>query len=234
MEHDVNNILAVVSLNAISWQFLVWRVCYLGWDSLALVGLIDARECNPKGLDTNEGPLTSLGPEFCIAHEDFLHVVLPCLTDRDTVVLIYTHSGKISLFPCADFVQIECTFNEVVQLARRVKEKTCNLRAVSHQTDRNDAAALQDEINRLCLSTLHFTWPQGATASESLLHMQWELSTKLVLNAVSAGAHVLKGKTYQNYMIDVQVTNCKLYCRTTRLLYSSPAEPPTGEGSSNF
>lgn len=49
-------------------------------------------------------------------------------------------------------------------------------------------------------------------------HQQWELSTKLVLNAVSTGAHVLKGKVYQNHMIDVQVTNSKLYRRASRLL----------------
>ncbi len=47
---------------------------------------------------------------------------------------------------------------------------------------------------------------------------QWELSTKLLLNAVSTGAHVLKGKIYQNHMMDVQATNSKLYRRATRLL----------------
>ncbi|XP_061571587.1 glucokinase regulatory protein isoform X2 [Cololabis saira] len=203
------------------------RVCYLGWGSLALVGLIDASECNPtfgadyedirgfisggyEEFDNNEGPLTSLGPEFCIAHEDFLHLVLPSLTDKDSVVLLYTHSDD---------------FNEVVKLARRVKEKTSNLHAVYHETDRNDEAALQqDEIIKLCSSRLHFTWAQGATASESLLRA-WELSTKLVLNAVSTGAHVLKGKTYQNYMIDVQVTNSKLYRRATRLLQKLSGHP---------
>jgi len=50
------------------------------------------------------------------------------------------------------------------------------------------------------------------------LSQQWELSTKLLLNAVSTGAHVLKGKIYQNHMVDVQVTNSKLYRRATRLL----------------
>lgn len=33
------------------------------------------------------------GPEFCIAHEDFLRSVLPYLSDQDTVLLIFTHSG---------------------------------------------------------------------------------------------------------------------------------------------
>lgn len=48
--------------------------------------------------------------------------------------------------------------------------------------------------------------------------MQWELSTKLLLNGVSTGAHILKGKIYQNHMIDVQVTNRKLYRRAICLL----------------
>uniref|UniRef100_A0A8C8DFZ2 Glucokinase regulatory protein n=1 Tax=Oryzias sinensis TaxID=183150 RepID=A0A8C8DFZ2_9TELE len=122
-------------------------VCYLGWGPMAILGLIDASECNPtfgadyadirgfirggyKDLNNNEGPLSSLGPEFCIGHEDFLQNLLPGLADKDT----------------------------------------------------------------------------------------WELSTKLVLNAVSTGAHILKGKVYRNHMIDLQVTNSKLYRRATRLL----------------
>uniref|UniRef100_A0A3Q1BCL1 SIS domain-containing protein n=1 Tax=Amphiprion ocellaris TaxID=80972 RepID=A0A3Q1BCL1_AMPOC len=204
------------------------RVCYLGWGSLALLGLIDASECNPtfgadfedvrgfvsggyRELNNKEGPLTALGPEFCIAHEDFLHQVLPRLTDKDTVLLIYTHSDDVG---------------KVVDLARRVREKTANLHAVYHQTDEDTSAALQqDEISRLCLSTLKIAWLQGASVSASLLHMQWELSTKLVLNAVSTGAHVLKGKIYQNHMIDVQVTNSKLYRRATRLLQKLSGRP---------
>ncbi|XP_069568883.1 glucokinase regulatory protein isoform X1 [Brachyistius frenatus] len=198
------------------------RVCYLGWGSLALLGLIDASECIPtfgadykdvRGfvsggyteLNNNEGPLSSLGPEFCVAHEDFLQSVLPRLTDKDTVLLIYAHCDDVS---------------EVAKLARRVREKTCDLHAVYHQAEGDIAATIQqDDINSLCLSSLKITWAQGPPpASGNLLNMQWELSTKLVLNAVSTGAHVLKGKIYQNHMIDVQVTNSKLYRRATRLL----------------
>ncbi|XP_071320900.1 glucokinase regulatory protein isoform X2 [Trachinotus anak] len=201
------------------------RVCYLGWGSLAVLGLIDASECNPtfgadyedvrgfvsggyRNLNNNQGPLTSLGPQFCIAHEDFLLLVLPYLSDQDTVLLIYTHSDDVS---------------EVVKLAREVREKTSNLHAVYHHTDGDIAAAAkQGDINKLCLSTLKITWPTPASGSS--LHM-WELSTKLVLNAVSTGAHILKGKVYQNHMIDVQVTNSKLYRRATRLLQKLSGHP---------
>ncbi|XP_034402657.1 glucokinase regulatory protein [Cyclopterus lumpus] len=192
------------------------RVCYLGWGSLATLGLADASECVPtfgaghedvrgfisggyRELNNTEGPL---GPDFCIAHEDFLRLVLPSLDDRDVVLLIYTHSDDVS---------------RVAALAREVREKTSNLHAVYHRVVGDTAAAVQqDDINKLCLSSLKFTWQSPASGIS--LHMQMELSTKLVLNAVSTGAHVLKGKIYQNHMVDVQVTNSKLYCRATRLL----------------
>ncbi|CAJ1087053.1 glucokinase regulatory protein [Xyrichtys novacula] len=195
------------------------RVCYLGWGSVGILGLIDASECNPtfgadfedvRGfisggygqLNNNEGPLSSLGPDFCISHEDFLRQVLPSLDDWDTVLLIYTHSDSVS---------------EVAKLALRVRGKTSNIHAVYHQVDGDTAAAVQQsDVNKLCSSSLKITWP--SSAPESFLRMQWELSTKLLLNAVSTGAHILKGKIYQNHMIDVQVTNSKLYCRALRLL----------------
>uniref|UniRef100_A0A8D2ZH50 SIS domain-containing protein n=1 Tax=Scophthalmus maximus TaxID=52904 RepID=A0A8D2ZH50_SCOMX len=201
------------------------RVCYLGWGSLAVLGLIDASECEPtfgadyedvrgftrggySELNNNEGPLTSLGSQFCIAHQDFLRFVLPTLSDQDTVLLIYTQDDV----------------SDVVTLARRVRGKTSNLHAVHHHTDEHAAAAAQQEdINKLCLSTVRVTW--STATSESLVHMQRELSTKLLLNAVSTGAHILKGKIYQNHMIDVQVTNSKLYRRATRLLQKLSAHP---------
>ncbi|KAM9836019.1 glucokinase regulatory protein [Aulostomus maculatus] len=190
-------------------------VCYLGWGSLGVLGLIDASECEPtfgadykdvqgfvsggyRELKNHEGPLTMLR---AIGHDDFLLQVLPSLNNQDTVILLYTHSDDVT---------------DVMNMTHRVREKTASVHAVYHQLDGNPAAGLQDEINRLCRCTLKITWP--SSASESFLHMQWELSTKLVLNAVSTGAHILKGKIYQNHMIDVQVTNSKLYRRATRLL----------------
>ncbi|XP_054915685.1 glucokinase regulatory protein isoform X2 [Poeciliopsis prolifica] len=192
------------------------QVCYLGWGSLGLLGLIDASECKPtfgadyedirgfvsggyKELGNNEGNLTVMGPEFSISHDDFLDRVLPRLTDNDTVLLLYAASDDV---------------DEVAKLARRVREKTSNIHAAYHQTD-GGTGAQQDDINKLCSSTINFTWPRETP--KRLQQMQ-ELSTKLLLNAVSTGAHILKGKVFKNYMIDLQVTNSKLYRRAARLL----------------
>ncbi|XP_058478160.1 glucokinase regulatory protein [Solea solea] len=86
-------------------------VCYLGWGSVAVLGLIDASECQPtfgadhkdvrgfinggySQLDNSEGHMTSLGRKFNITHEDFLRDVLPHLNDLDTVLLLYSHCGQ--------------------------------------------------------------------------------------------------------------------------------------------
>jgi N-acetylmuramic acid 6-phosphate (MurNAc-6-P) etherase len=44
------------------------------------------------------------------------------------------------------------------------------------------------------------------------------LSTKLFLNALSTGAFVLAGKVYQNRMIDLQLSNSKLFQRAQRIV----------------
>ena len=45
-----------------------------------------------------------------------------------------------------------------------------------------------------------------------------EFVLKLSINAISTGAHVLIGKTYENIMIDVKVSNEKLYWRAVSIL----------------
>uniref|UniRef100_A0A3B5MGG4 SIS domain-containing protein n=1 Tax=Xiphophorus couchianus TaxID=32473 RepID=A0A3B5MGG4_9TELE len=150
------------------------QVCYLGWGSLGLLGLIDASECKPTFGSKHSELLFPQGPEFSISHDDFLDRVLPRLTDDDAVLLLYSDSDDV---------------DEVAKLAHRVREKTSNIHGAYHQTD-------------------------GVVSSSR----QRELSTKLLLNAVSTGAHILKGKVFKNYMIDLQVTNSKLYRRAARLL----------------
>ncbi|XP_067116782.1 glucokinase regulatory protein isoform X3 [Osmerus mordax] len=195
------------------------RVCYLGWGSLAMMGLIDASECIPtfgadyddirgflsggyEDMGNTEGPLSSLGPQFCISHKDFVRLVLPTLTDQDTVVLLCSHSD--------DAVGVET-------MAGRVRGRTSSLHVLYHGQENG---TVPDNLSSLCSSTLHIRWPGSSCGSS--LHMQWELSTKLVLNAVSTGAHILRGKVYRNLMIDLQVSNSKLYHRAIQLLQVVP------------
>ncbi|KAJ8398059.1 hypothetical protein AAFF_G00431360 [Aldrovandia affinis] len=81
-------------------------------------------------------------------------------------------------------------------------------------------------------SVMSFVWPSGSSEDDSCLPMmlQAELCTKWILNAVSTGAHILKGKIYRNYMMDLKVTNSKLFRRAISLLQAIyGTEQPTKE-----
>lgn len=56
------------------------------------------------------------------------------------------------------------------------------------------------------------------SASSYLSQCLEEFALKLILNAVSTGAHVLIGKTYENIMVDVRVSNVKLFYRALGIL----------------
>ncbi|TSO25137.1 Glucokinase regulatory protein [Bagarius yarrelli] len=79
--------------------------------------------------------------------------------------------------------------NDVLLLAKNVRQHTSNLHAIKHEL-----IGLGDP------------------------KQYWELSTKLCLNVISTGAHILIGKVYMNYMIDLRVTNSKLYRRAIHIL----------------
>ena len=45
-----------------------------------------------------------------------------------------------------------------------------------------------------------------------------EYATKLILNALTTGAHILCGKVYRNRMVDLRISNNKLYHRTLGII----------------
>jgi N-acetylmuramic acid 6-phosphate (MurNAc-6-P) etherase len=45
-----------------------------------------------------------------------------------------------------------------------------------------------------------------------------EFCVKILLNSISTGSHILIGKVYQNLMIDVRISNVKLYWRAVSII----------------
>ncbi|XP_047013705.1 glucokinase regulatory protein isoform X2 [Ictalurus punctatus] len=194
------------------------HVYYLGWQTLGIIGIIDASECIPtfgagfediRGFVSNgfsemnnkEGDLSSLGPHFIIDHKDFVHTILPNLSDNDTVIFLYSENDDL---------------NEVSALAKSVRQHTSNLHAIAHElTGLSDPDRMRSQF----MAVLTIKWPSSLHKYNPVLMKQHcELSTKWCLNAISTGAHVLTGKVYMNYMIDLRVTNSKLYRRAIHIL----------------
>ncbi|KAK3563713.1 hypothetical protein QTP86_034442 [Hemibagrus guttatus] len=194
------------------------HVYYLGWHTLGIIGIIDASECIPtfgagfediRGFVSNgfsemnnkEGDLSSLGPHFIIDHKDFVDSILPNLNESDTVIFLYSENDDL---------------NEVSVLAESVRHHTSNVHAITHEFK---GLSDPERMRSLFMTVLTYKWPSSLYMHQPVLMKQcWELSTKWCLNAISTGAHILIGKVYMNYMIDLRVTNSKLYRRAIHML----------------
>ncbi|XP_072545386.1 glucokinase regulatory protein [Salminus brasiliensis] len=212
-----NNLAALVQKAGVSLQEK-GHVYYLGWQTLGIIGIIDASECIPtfgagfedirgfisrgfSEMNNKEGDLSSVGPHFFISHKDFVNTFLPCLSGNDMVIFLFSVNDNL---------------NEVSELAKCVGQNTSNLHALIHDFEGH---CVPESFRALFMTALSITWPSSLYKQCSvLMNQHWELSTKWCLNAISTGAHILKGKVYKNYMIDLRVTNSKLYRRAIRML----------------
>ncbi|XP_067841374.1 glucokinase regulatory protein [Heptranchias perlo] len=155
-----------------------------------------------KEMGNNDGDMSTLGPEFAISHEDFLKNVLPTIHKNDTIAFTFTSDDDVA---------------EIEKIAQQVKTSTSNLFAISHGTA---AQYMPKQLKNLFSIIINVTWPVTLSKYEGcyIQKFQYELSTKWMLNAISTGAHLLKGKVYYNYMIDLKVSNSKLFGRALYIL----------------
>jgi len=181
------------------------HIYYIGTDVYGVLGTIDASECPPtfgatfddvrsylpRGwpelLDFNKD-LSSAGKEYQISLEDFTRDKLHHLTPEDLVILL----GK------------EETIEKHAPLFEKIKAMEAKLGAVLINPNASAFPGF-DTVVQLRLDPV------------SLVHnneMLAEYATKLVLNAITTGAHILSGKVYRNRMIDLNISNNKLFYRT--------------------
>nr|XP_056708409.1 glucokinase regulatory protein [Euleptes europaea] len=208
-------------------------VYMVGWHTLGIIAIMDGAECIPTfGADINdvrgfligdhsemfnrEADLIAQGPKFAFSEEDFVKTILPTLTELDTVLFLFTADGELPyshppcLSPADDLVEVE-------KLAVQVKERTSNMQAVCHASV---GQYLPASLKKLFPSVISIMWPILFLEYEGnfIQRFQRELSTKWILNTVSTGAHVLKGKVLRNYMVDPKVSNTKLFGRAVSIL----------------
>ncbi|XP_011899616.1 PREDICTED: glucokinase regulatory protein isoform X2 [Cercocebus atys] len=195
------------------------HVYLVGWQTLGIIAIMDGVECiHTFGADfrdvrgfligdhsdmfNQKAELTNQGPQFTFSQEDFLTSILPSLTEIDTVVFIFTLDDNLT---------------EVQTIVEQVKEKTSHIQALTHSTV---GQTLPIPLKKLFPSIISITWPLLFFEYEGnfVQKFQRELSTKWVLNTVSTGAHVLLGKILQNHMLDLRISNSKLFWRALAML----------------
>uniref|UniRef100_S4RZH9 Glucokinase regulator n=1 Tax=Petromyzon marinus TaxID=7757 RepID=S4RZH9_PETMA len=132
---------------------------YLGWGTLGIVAMIDASECPPtfgaedindvraflhggyQTLGIKEGDVSSKGQQFFLSHEDFKKNILPCLTDWDTVILIFTGDD--------DQLEVRC-------FAETIRARSPHISAIVHASSEQH---LRGELESLFATIVKVTWP---------------------------------------------------------------------------
>ncbi|XP_053444415.1 glucokinase regulatory protein isoform X2 [Nycticebus coucang] len=167
------------------------RTYLVGWQTLGIIAIMDGVEC-----------IHTFGADF----QDIRGFLIGDHSDMFNQKAELTNQGPQFSFSQEDFLTsilptlteidtvvfiftLDDNLREVQTLVEQVKEKTTNIQALAH-----------------------------STVGQSLPKFQRELSTKWVLNTVSTGAHVLLGKILQNHMLDLRISNSKLFWRALAML----------------
>ncbi|HOB75358.1 MAG TPA: hypothetical protein PKG54_12635 [Phycisphaerae bacterium] len=184
------------------------HIYYVGAGTPGILGTVDASECPPTfgadfetvrgfiagGWRTLLGPghdLSHEAPWYRIALEEFNQVKLPTLTSKDLVVGLGLH--------------LDPQVGKALQRSRKAGALTAVV-----QVGRPLTRRLAVDV-AVCVPHLPRTIISGAPVFE-------EYGTKLILNALTTGGHVLSGKVYQNRMVDLRISNNKLFYRTIGII----------------
>jgi len=185
------------------------HIYYLGKRSFGILGLIDASECPPTfGSEFGdvqgflEGGWNSflgenkddgyLGPEHRFKLDDFCRHIVPRLAPDDLVIGLCDGNQTEWVDPYLGLV--------IPKGAAAVK---IVIRRSGENIDQSNASLdIQLEQDELIPNYLAFS----------------ELALKLIINALSTGANILAGKVYENRMIDLKISNSKLYSRSLLLV----------------
>ncbi len=177
-----------------------------------ILGLIDASECPPtygarfddvRGYLENgwQGLLgegidhSAHGPHYQISLDDFRSQALPTLTKDDLVVFLGDFEGR----------------DELVEEIHAKDARTGSI--TIPQTGPPPAVELPVTIAPP-LTSLN----AGNDAAPVLFEGPPQLAIKLILNALTTGAHILNGKIYGNRMVDLRISNNKLYYRAIGII----------------
>lgn len=188
------------------------HIYYFGHGSLGLLGVIDASECPPtfgadfddvrgfvpggrKTLEWNCSMESGSLPMPSFDQDEFEKGILPSLQPNDLVVGLAFAEKATGLFPVLVAARERGANCAVIRVGRCPRGLVKQIRP---------DCSVELDIQRTGLKE-----PDQCFA---------ELAVKMVLNALSTGAHVLAGKVYSNRMIDLRITNSKLYDRAIRMV----------------
>lgn len=186
------------------------HIYYLGVENLGNLATIDASECPPtfgskfedvrgfihqgwKGLLNKDIDLSHVDWMYQIDVEHFFDKVADGLTDKDVV------------FVLGEQAQTNLTNEWIAKLSESYNAKVVPI-YFSPETLPDTGKTYQFDLPVQGLAVKHCCFN--------------EFAMKLVLNLITTAAHVIKGKVFRNRMIDLNISNNKLFYRTIGIIES--------------
>lgn len=192
------------AIDVVSAAFLKGgRLAYFGAGTSGRIGILDASEMSPTfgvAADMVQGFIA--GGEKAIRFsvenaedkaEYAVHDIEKFSPTADDVVVVISASGNPQY---------------CITVLKEARKKKATTIAVSSNPDAQMAKFANIFINPLV----------GAEVITGSSRMKSGTAQKMILNMISTGAMVRIGKTYENYMIDLQLTNNKLIERGVRFI----------------
>lgn len=173
-------------------------IIYLGQQKEGALGLIDGTECKPTyGATLNDV-------------RGFVQGGFPALNNNEGDISHYGDEFKI------DFQDLEILVkNDTIKPGIVIVHDSPLGSSSSFNMPKN----LNFDIQPICLKFPFQDINQNPkTPNDWTKILISQLLYKLTYNCISTGAHVLKGKVMQNFMIDVSLTNLKLFVRGRELI----------------
>ncbi|KAK5576205.1 hypothetical protein RB653_007346 [Dictyostelium firmibasis] len=206
----------------------VGHLYYLAPQSLGIVGFIDASETLPtfgarpldvcgflmndknnkiggwEVMENRDGDLSSVSEQYNISQSNFLETTLPNSTSNDTIVISISSTQEFNQFKSEILPSLNENFkNQSIHLICFINDQEF--------TNKDDQSLKNLNLIKISL-----------TNNEILngLPCFYEISLKWILNSLTTGGFVLAGKVYGNRMIDLGLTNNKLFYRSCGIINS--------------
>jgi len=194
------------------------QIVYLSDTHVGPLAVLDASECPPTFgadfndirafidhgwacLDNREGDQSHRGANYRLALSDFVSDVVPCLGSADLVVVVSCLSAAHPTPP-----------TDLTTALSAVLATEASTAAITVLSPTYDAKPPHLDVATTLTVSLRDVQPF------SFLPTIEELAAKLVLNAFSTAVHVLRGTVFRNRMVNVSVSNHKLFHRAVGIL----------------
>lgn len=179
------------------------RIAYFGAGTSGRLGVLDASEIPPTF-----GAPTDLFQGFIAGGERALRYAVENAEDRADLA----HQDIVSFAPTKNDVVIAISASGNPQYCLSVLEEAHQMGATTIAISSNPEAKMAK------FADIFINPIVGQEAITGSSRMKSGTAQKMILNMISTGAMIRIGKTYENYMIDLQLTNKKLVERGLRFI----------------